>query len=63
MAIGEAARVIERGDADLMLAGGAESKVHPLSLVRLHLHGKLSTAADLARARPEAVLRRTERAW
>jgi 3-oxoacyl-[acyl-carrier-protein] synthase II len=48
LAIGEAARVIERGDADLMLAGAAETKIHPLSLARLYLAGKLSTAADLA---------------
>ena len=48
LAMGEAARVIERGDADLMLAGAAESKVHPLSLVRLYLAGKLSTAPDIA---------------
>jgi len=54
LAIAEAARVIERGQADLMLAGGAESKVHPLALARLHLNGKLSPAADLAErgARP-----------
>lgn len=30
--IGEAARVIERGDADLMIAGGAESTVTPLGI-------------------------------
>jgi 3-oxoacyl-[acyl-carrier-protein] synthase II len=48
LAIGEAARVIERGDADLMIAGAAETKVHPLSLVRLYLAGKLSTAPDIA---------------
>jgi len=47
LAIGEAARVIERDQADLMLAGAAETKIHPLSLVRLYLAGKLSTAADM----------------
>ncbi|HWB75323.1 MAG TPA: beta-ketoacyl-ACP synthase II, partial [Nannocystaceae bacterium] len=30
--IGEAARVIERGDADLMIAGGSESTVTPLGI-------------------------------
>jgi 3-oxoacyl-[acyl-carrier-protein] synthase II len=30
--LGEAARVIERGDADLMLAGGSESTVTPLGI-------------------------------
>lgn len=30
--LGEAARVIERGDADLMIAGGAESTVTPLGI-------------------------------
>jgi len=30
--IGEAARVIERGDADVMIAGGAESTVTPLGI-------------------------------
>ena len=53
LAIGEAARVIERGQADIMLAGGAESKIHPLSLVRLHMQGKLSTAGDLAEKGPQ----------
>lgn len=41
-AIGEAARVIERGDADLMLAGGADSKLNPMGLSRFHLFGMLS---------------------
>ncbi len=52
MAVGEAARIIERGDADYMMAGSAESKVHPVSLVRLFIGGKLSTAADLAERGP-----------
>lgn len=52
LAIGEAARVIERGQADIMLAGGAESKVHPLPLARLYIDGKLSVADDLAEKGP-----------
>lgn len=34
LAIGEAAQVIARGDADLALAGGAEAKVNPVLMVR-----------------------------
>jgi len=45
-AIGEASRIIQRGDADIMLAGAAESKVHPLTIVRQHLLGNLSERSD-----------------
>lgn len=38
-AIGEAYRIIERGDADLFLAGGADSKLDPLSWVRFEMLG------------------------
>lgn len=41
-AVGEASRVIERDDADLMLAGASDSKINPLGLARLHLLGILS---------------------
>lgn len=34
LAIGEAAQVIERGDSDIALAGGAEAKVNPMVLIR-----------------------------
>ncbi len=37
LAIGEAARIIARGRSDVMIAGGADSKIHPLSLVRMSL--------------------------
>ncbi|MFI5403192.1 MAG: beta-ketoacyl-ACP synthase II [Planctomycetota bacterium] len=43
-AIGEAMRVLERGDADVMLAGGADSRIDPLSLVAYALLGALSTS-------------------
>ena len=52
LAIGEAVRVIERGQADIMLAGGAESIIHPLPLARLHINGKLSVADDLGEKGP-----------
>jgi len=41
-AIGEAARVIERGDADVMLAGGADSKLNPMGICRFKLFNMLS---------------------
>ncbi len=41
-AIGEAARVIERGDAAVMLAGGADSKLNPMGLSRFQLFNMLS---------------------
>src|SRR4051794_19461918 len=42
LAIAEAARIIARGKADLMIAGGADSKIHPLSFVRLSMHHAMS---------------------
>ena len=42
LAIAEAARIIARGKADVMIAGGADSKIHPLSFVRLNLHHTMS---------------------
>ncbi|HQU43725.1 MAG TPA: beta-ketoacyl-[acyl-carrier-protein] synthase family protein [Pirellulales bacterium] len=34
MALGEAVRVIERGDADVMIGGGTASRIHPVLWVR-----------------------------
>ncbi len=47
-AIGEALRIIQRGDADLMLAGGAESKLNPVGLSQYKILGALcgDTAGD-----------------
>jgi len=42
LAIVEAARVIARGQADVMITGGADSKIHPLSFVRMCMHQKMS---------------------
>jgi 3-oxoacyl-[acyl-carrier-protein] synthase II len=43
LAIGEAARIIARGRADVMISGGADSKIHPLSLVRMSLLKQMSS--------------------
>ena len=42
-AIGEAAEIIRRGDADVMLSGGSHSMVHPLGLAGFNLLTALST--------------------
>ena len=43
-AIGEAYHIIERGDADVMITGGADSRIDPLSLVAYTLLGALTTS-------------------
>jgi len=43
VAIGEAFRIIAKGRADVMITGGADSKIHPLSLVRMSLLDQMST--------------------
>ncbi len=43
LAITEAARIIARGKADVMITGGADSKIHPLSLVRMALLHNMSS--------------------
>lgn len=45
-AIGEAAEIIRRGWADVMLAGGAEAAVTPLSIAGFAAMGALSTRND-----------------
>jgi 3-oxoacyl-[acyl-carrier-protein] synthase II len=42
LAIAEAARIIARGRADVMITGGADSKIHPLSVVRMALFENMS---------------------
>jgi 3-oxoacyl-[acyl-carrier-protein] synthase II len=54
-AVGEAYRLVSRGDADVMLAGGADSRIDPLMLLAYTALGTLSKRADLApeeRSRP-----------
>jgi 3-oxoacyl-[acyl-carrier-protein] synthase II len=51
-AIGEAARLIARGAADVMLAGGADARVSPLAMLRYRELGWLATRDDVD---PEAV--------
>lgn len=45
-AIGDAARVIERGDADVMIAGGSEASVVPIALAGFCSARALSTRND-----------------
>lgn len=45
-AIGDAARLIERGDADVMLAGGAEAAVTPLAMAGFCSMKAMSTRND-----------------
>jgi 3-oxoacyl-[acyl-carrier-protein] synthase II len=45
-AIGEATMIIRRGDADVMIAGGAHSMIHPLGLTGFNRLTALSTRND-----------------
>lgn len=42
-ALGEAARIIQRGEADVMVAGGAEACILPLAIAAFSVMGALST--------------------
>lgn len=46
-AIGDAYRIVQRGDADLMLAGGTEASIVPLALAGFSSMKALSTQNDL----------------
>ncbi len=46
LAIGEAMRTIQRGDADVAICGGAECKLAPMALVRQCLLGRVTTRAN-----------------
>lgn len=43
LALAEACRTIQRGNADMALVGGGESKVHPMGLMRWSLLNRLNT--------------------
>jgi 3-oxoacyl-[acyl-carrier-protein] synthase II len=45
-AIGEAAEIIRRGDAEVMLSGGTHSMIHPLGVTGFNLLTALSTRND-----------------
>ena len=45
-AIGEAVEIIRRGDADVMLSGGAHSMIHPFGVTGFNLLTALSTRND-----------------
>ena len=45
-AIGEATKIIRRGDADVMVAGGAHSMIHPLGVMGFNRLTALSTRND-----------------
>jgi 3-oxoacyl-[acyl-carrier-protein] synthase II len=45
-AVGEATELIRRGDADLMLSGGAHSMIHPFGVTGFNLLTALSTSND-----------------
>jgi 3-oxoacyl-[acyl-carrier-protein] synthase II len=45
-AVGEAACMIARGDADIMFAGGAHSMIHPMGLAGFNLLTAISTRND-----------------
>lgn len=46
LCLGEASRVIERGDADLCFAGGCESKINPLGIARMTLGGRIAPTGE-----------------
>jgi 3-oxoacyl-[acyl-carrier-protein] synthase II len=54
LAIGEAFRTIQRGDADFAICGGAETKVQPMGLMRQTL---LKRVTELKNESPETAVR------
>ncbi len=54
LAIGEAFRTVARGDADVCICGGAESKINPMATTRRFLCGLVNTADN---ERPETAVR------
>lgn len=46
LAIGEAYRTVQRGDADLAICGGAQSRLNPMALMRPSLLKRLNTTCN-----------------
>ncbi len=46
LALGEAYHILRRDGADMFLAGGADSKINPLSMIRQQMFGHLSRRND-----------------
>ena len=46
LVFGEALRIIQRGAADVMMVGGSESKIHPLSMSRFNIFFSLTKKCD-----------------
>ncbi len=46
LAIGEAFRTLARGDVDVCICGGAESKVNPMGVARQQVLGRLNTDSE-----------------
>lgn len=46
LAIGEAFRTVQRGNADMAICGGAESRINPMGLMRQLLLGRLNTTSN-----------------
>lgn len=57
LSIGEAMRVIERGDADASLAGSGDSRVNHLAIERLRLIGRLAGTRALGEIDPATLVR------
>ncbi|MGD1915740.1 MAG: beta-ketoacyl synthase N-terminal-like domain-containing protein [Phycisphaerales bacterium] len=57
LSIGEAMRVIERGDADASLAGSGDSRVNHLAIERLCLVGRLAETRALGQVDPATLVR------
>jgi 3-oxoacyl-[acyl-carrier-protein] synthase II len=57
--IGDAARMIKDGDADVMLAGGAESTINPLGVAGFAQAARSIAAITTAPNRPAALMTRT----
>lgn len=57
LVFGEALRILQRGAADVMLVGGSESKIHPLSMTRFNGFAPLTKNC----ANPETAVRPFDR--